>query len=361
MFQRPLQALVGLPFPEPAPNALREEFDGWPIARRRQLMRKCVQRELLIALTGQGRRRVERVPAGVRRVLWHYTWTTLGDSVMDLAPRTLLPPEVELELLICPMLAPLFEHDARFARVHTTPEQCQGPYDFLLLHHFSTDALAVKRRFFRDVPFASMIGHLAGEMFARLQFADHRLRHLFGLPPGPTAAPTLTLPAGPRWDRAHMHVAVSLGARDERRRYGAWYPTLAQVVARWPQGVPPPRFHLFGTANARPDLASIPEGWLQQHAVNHVEQLSLLDALRYHGTCDAFLGIDSGPMHVAAALRQPGVALFTAVNPAYRLLPDSSIEPVTEASPEALAQAFVDRVRRAFASAGALDALHRHA
>lgn len=361
MFQRPLPALVGLPFPDPVPNALQAEFDGWSAARRRQLVRKCVQRELLIALTGQGRRRMERVPAGVRRVLWHYTWTTVGDSVMDLAPRTLLPEGIELDLLICPMLAPLFERDARFARVFTAPEQCTGPYDFLLLHHFSTDALAVKRRFFRDVPFASMIGHLAGEMFARLQFADHRLRHLFGLPPGPTAAPSLTLPPGPEFGQGLTHVAVSLGARDERRRYGAWYPTLEQVVARWPADLPTPRFHLFGTANARPDIASFPQAWLQQHGVNHIEQLSLLDAVRYHGACDAFLGIDSGPMHVAAALRQPGVALFTAVDPVYRLLPNSSIQPVTDASPEVLAQAFVDRVRQARTAARGLDALHRHA
>ena len=38
-----------------------------------------------LVFTGQAHRHVRRVPDGVGRMLWVYTWTTVGDAVMDLA------------------------------------------------------------------------------------------------------------------------------------------------------------------------------------------------------------------------------------------------------------------------------------
>jgi heptosyltransferase-2 len=365
---RPIaRALYGLPFPGSIPEHLQAEFEAWPAARRRQLVRKLVQREALMVLTGQAKRRCANAPAATRRMLWHYTWTTVGDAIMDLAARTLVPPGIEIDLLISPVLAPLFERDARFARVCTDPGQCQGGYDFLLLHHLSTEALAAKRRHFPQLPFASVIEHRPGEMFARLEYGDRRVRQLFGLPPGPTAPPSLALQPLPTLDRGRFHLAVALGARDERRRFPFWRETLSAMLARWPAGALPLTLHWIGSANARPDVATLDRAELRDRSVNHVEQLSLLDAARLIATCDGFIGTDGGLMHVAVATHRPGAALFSAVPPRYRLLPDASVAgldagaAMRAVAPDALAQAAIDRVRPVGAAAHPGHAQHGQA
>jgi len=49
--------------------------------------------------------------------------------------------------------------------------------------------------------------------------------------------------------------------------------------------------------------------------------------------CDLVLSIDSGPVHVAGAVRVPVVAVFGAVNPAFRLPPESRAEAITSNVP----------------------------
>lgn len=370
MLARLHQLLCGLPFPEPIPNHLRAEFAALPAATRRQLMRKAAQRELALTLDGQRRRLVKRIPDGTRRVLWWFTWDTVGDAIMDLSSRFLLPDPIEVELLIRPALAPLFAADRRFARVHTSLETCAVP-DMLLLQYLNTKVMRAKRRHWRDVPFATLLGHTSGEMFSRVHHADRRMRQLLGLPPGEPTAPRLDLPAAPSpfEDDGRCHVAVALGARDERRRYARWADALDETLRRWPGDVPPPRFHLLGTANARPDLAALPGAWIARHADNHVERLTLLECAQLVARCDAFVGADGGLMHVAAATGTPGVAMFGPVPPAYRLLPGSPIAALAEdgggpVAPQRLAQALVDRVGRRRAAGGdgvALQPLDAHA
>lgn len=366
MLQHLHHLIHGLPFPQPVPEHLRQEFESWPGRRRRQLLRKVAQRELAIRLSGQGRRRVERAPAGVRRMLWWTTWTTVGDAIMDLSPRVLLPQAVQAELLIAPSLAPLFARDPHFTHVHTGWETVQGRFDFLLVNHFSTDGLAAKRRHLPEVPFAAMLGHMAGEMFSRVHFADARMRQLFDLPPGEPAPPRLWIEPLREDDGARrFEIAVALGARDERRRYRHWPAALAQVQRAWPAGLPAPRFHLFGTANARPDAADFDPAWLRAHTVDHIERLDLLQAARRIAGCDAFIGADGGLMHLAAATGVPGVAMFGVVPPEYRLLPASSIvglpSPPEGLPPEVLAQALVDRVHGTPAHGGLGHLAQRHA
>jgi hypothetical protein len=362
MLERLRHLIHGLPFEQPVPEHLREEFEAWPAHRRRQLLRKVAQRELAIALSGQRRLRCHATaPAAVRRMLWWTTWTTIGDAIMDLSPRFLLPAGVEVELMISPALAPLFAQDSRFTRVHTgwdTVDAAAGRYDFLLVNHFSTDSLRDKRRHLPQVPFAAVLGHMAGEMFSRLHVADARVRQLFGLPPGDPLPPRLDLAPMAMPDDGRCHVAVALGARDERRRWRGWNDALLAVLQRWPAGAKPPCFHLLGTANARPDREGLSPALLATHCVDHIERQSLLQAAQCIAGCDAFVGPDGGPMHVAVATGRPGVAMFSVVPPEYRLLPGSPVWPLRAdaegrpPAPEVLAQALVDRVHGAAAQRG---------
>lgn len=347
------------PFAAPITEALEAEFAALPAARRRQAIRKLWQREGLLRWTGQAGRRLERVPPDARRILWVTTWTTVGDAVLDLAARSLVPDGIELDLCIAPALAPLFTHDARFRRVHTDPAACTGRYDFLLLDVLSTRSIRLKAWQFGGPPFATLRGHLLGERFDRAAFADRRIRQLFGLPPGVVVAPwltplprdwTLTPTLPPPAPASAFRIAVALGARVDAKRYRHWPAALERLVALWPTDRPRPQFLLIGQGpSAQEDLAAFEPRFLDRHAVVAVDAGTLHDAAVAIAASKAFLGVDGGLMHVAAALGVPGLAVFAGVEPAWFLRPDGPVrawrvEALEAVEPEPLARRFLEVV-----------------
>src|ERR1700690_2849640 len=130
MMLRGKHPIHGLPFDGDVPNRLRDEWKAMPLRARFQRLRKALQRDLGMLAAGQAGLCVERAPAGTRKVLWIYNWTTLGDSIMDLPARFGVPDGVELDLCIPPALAGLYLGDARFAHVRTRLEDCAQDYDF---------------------------------------------------------------------------------------------------------------------------------------------------------------------------------------------------------------------------------------
>lgn len=338
------------PFAEPIAHALDEEFAAQRLGRRFQALRKAAFRELVLLGNGQARRRVERVPEGVRRILWVYTWTTVGDAIMDLAPRILVPRHVAIELLIAPALAPLFASDRRLRRIHVSPDSLGDDMDFVLLDSFRSTSLRLKAKRYPALPFASMRGHNAGERFDRVAFADRRIRQLFGLPTGEVVQPRLDLgETGARvFDGERFRIAVPLGARVARMRYAHWSGALRKIVAGWPQGVARPLFLLVGQgASARRDMKSIDADLVADHATSEIDSGDLRKSALDIAECDAFLGVDGGLMHVAVAVETPGLALFAGIDPTHRLRPQSSMHAlgsdgeVSDLPPEQVAEAFL--------------------
>ena len=345
--------LHGLPFDEPVANALAAEYGELPLGRRVQAWRKVGSRELALLLTGQARHRVDRVPAECRHVLWVYSWSTVGDAVMDLSARALLPEGVSLDLLIAPHLAPLFAEDARVRAVHTETATVPADIDFVLLDHLGTQPLRLKRRWFPALPFASMRGHQIGERFDRTAWADRRLRQLYSLPMGLVLHPRLPFKR-PRAGRASgrycdsCRIAVPLGARVAAKRYAHWDAVLRTLVTRWPVGAPRPHFLLLGQGDAaRADLALLGGDLIEGHCTSAIDSGDLAKTARDLAGCDAFLGVDGGLMHVAVGVGTPGLALFARVDPAYFLQPDSTMQALCSAGevsalhPEAVAAAFL--------------------
>lgn len=349
MMLRRKHPVHGLPFDGDVPNRLREEWNAMPGSARLQRLRKIVQRDLVVLATGQARRCVERAPAGTRKVLWIYNWTTLGDSIMDLAARFSVPAEIELDLCITPALAALYAWDTRFAHVHSRLQDCAQDYDFVLIHELSTRTLREKRRHLRSVPFAPVLNSFIGEQFARPAFVDARLRHLFGQPSAVAPRPSLSLGAAPARSGDRFDIAVVLGARDPRRSFPHWNQTLHAVLASWPSRLAAPRFRLLGSDNAKAELQKLSIDLRQGHGEDLVGRTSLMQAVRIIRDCDAFLGTDGGLMHVAAAADKPGLALFVAVDPLLRLPPPTRLR--TLLAPGAMADLGAPEVARAFIAA----------
>ena len=342
----------GLPFDDTVDNDLAAEFREQPLGRRAQAVRKALARDAMLVFTGQAYRHVKRVPAGVRRMLWVYTWTTVGDAVMDLSPRRLIPASIEVDLLIAPALAPLFTGDSRFRAVHTDAASCADDYDFILLDSMRTASLRMKRARFRRLPFATMRGHHAGERFDRAAYADRRLRQLFRLPAGPVDAPRLEVERDPRLrgDGDRFLVALALGARLKRKMYPHWAEVIDGLCERWPNDRPGPEFRLLGQGRAaREQQAELLELPLGSRCVSRVDAGALDATARELAACDAFLGVDGGLMHVAVGVGTPGLALFTRVDPVYFLRPGSSMVPLC--TDDELAALPPDTVAAAFLAA----------
>ena len=315
--------IYGLPFDATIANELEREYRQMSPARRFTSMRKVVQRELLLRLTGQSQLRVAHAPLQARRVLWIYPWTTVGDSLMDLAVRTHLPANLQFDLLIEPSLAPLYVDDPRWNKVHARVEDCDAAYDFVLLQDLSTKSLKLKARLARSTPFATVFGHLRGECFDRMSFAQRRMEQIFGIEGTGPAAQSLHMAARGEQSGQQLRVAVALGARDPRRTYGQWPQVLQAVVDRWPAGWPTASLVLMGNQAARQDLALFAPAFLARHCHVEIGQLDLRGVAASITACDAFVGADGGLMHIAVALDKPGAALFVEIDPRLRLLPSA--------------------------------------
>ena len=317
-----------LPFAEPVANTLAQEFAGQRFGRRARALGKIALREMALRVNGQARRRVERVPASVRAMLWIYTSTRVGDAIMDLAPRLLVPRRVEIDLLIAPALAPLFATDRRLREVHTDPNALPPDVDFILLDSFRTASLRLKAKRYPRLPFASMRGHNAGEHFDRVAFADRRIRQLFGLPVEEVVQPELDLgeSGGKVFEEERFRIAVPLGARAARMRYAHWNETLRRIVSAWPKGLAPPQFRLLGQGeSARKDLGAIGGEFVAAHCMAELDSGDLRKSASDIAECDAFLGVDGSLMHVAIGVGTPGLALFARIDPAYSLRPASTM------------------------------------
>ena len=325
MLRRGAHPIHGLPSEQPVANRLREEFEALSRHARRRQWIKLLRREMLIFATGQACLCVERAPPATRTLLWLYTWETIGDAIMDLAPRLSLPGEVQVDLCIAAPLADLFRGDPRFRHIYTRLDDCCGNYDFILLHVLTTKALRAVARRFPKTPFASMLGYAIGEQFDRVAFADARLRSLFGLPPASPPRPTLALGAAIPSNGKRTEIAVALGFRDPRRRYTRWKQTLDRIIDAWPVALPPPLFRLLGSANAEGDLVDFDDAWLAAYGDNLVGRLGLRETATVLRDCDAFLGVDGGLMHIALAADKPGLALFAIIDPGLRVPPRSRL------------------------------------
>ncbi|WP_028311022.1 glycosyltransferase family 9 protein [Derxia gummosa] len=340
----------------PIDHELDREHAARPRRLRINLARRLVLRDLGEILSGRFGRRCMRIGPEVRRVLWVYGWTTIGDSVMDLAARDCFPPRIEVSLCISPRLAGLYSHDPRFARVFTDRDRCGDDYDLILVQDFNTATFKWLRRRYPRLPYAGIIGDLRGERLDRPGFTQGRIRALFNHPGrkhAPRLAPPPRPPALPPSDGPRTEVAVALGANDPRRRVNDWGRLLPLLAERWPTRLPPPRFHLLGIGNAREDADQLDPAWRATHCVDHVDALDLETTSALIHRCAAFVGPDGGLMHVAVGHGKPGCAVFfPPIRPEWRLVTPAALAVVEihasqgPATTEAIADSFISNLMR---------------
>ncbi|HXI72338.1 MAG TPA: lipopolysaccharide heptosyltransferase II [Verrucomicrobiae bacterium] len=111
---------------------------------------------------------------------------------------------------------------------------------------------------------------------------------------------------GARW------IALQPGARWENKRWPARY--FADLVRSTAEQFPDARFAILGSGEDRP-LGEIISRAAPERCLNLCGVTSLLEMIEWVRLCDLMVTNDTGPMHAAAALGKPLIALFGPTEP----------------------------------------------
>ena len=106
-------------FPEAIPGDIDTFLQQTPPLKR---FTKYLKRHLILRLTGQLSLESETIPNNAKRILWiNLSSPSLGDTLMDLAGRTLLK-EFEVTLLTDPFTVQLYQSDRYFNQATNNTE-----------------------------------------------------------------------------------------------------------------------------------------------------------------------------------------------------------------------------------------------
>ena len=116
-----------------------------------------------------------------------------------------------------------------------------------------------------------------------------------------------------KWQTGHARwIAIQPGARWSNKRWPVEY--FARLVRLLADQFPDVRFAILGGAGDKP-LGGIIADADPEHCFNLCGQTSLPEMVEWVRLCDLMITNDTGPMHVAAALGKPLVALFGPTEP----------------------------------------------
>ena len=116
-----------------------------------------------------------------------------------------------------------------------------------------------------------------------------------------------------KWQTGHARwIAIQPGARWSNKRWPVEY--FARLVRLLADQFPDVRFAILGGAGDKP-LGGIVADADPERCFNLCGQTSLPEMVEWVRLCDLMITNDTGPMHVAAALGKPLVALFGPTEP----------------------------------------------
>lgn len=285
---------------------------------------RVLRRRAGLLLSGQTRLLANRIEPAWKRSIWfHDDAPQVGDSLMDLAPRSLLVAHgIVLDLVAPAPVAALFAGDRWLRRVSTDAREIDpGDYDFAIVDRSTLPALASKRAVAARLPWVSIQGDYLAYDFHRSCFATRRLAALLGIR---LSGDDERVHSRQKLERSGEalpasqdppRVAFALGGVHGRRTYRHW----AEVASRLVQSGCA-SFALLGSGNDGGVADEV------RAALDGVDVLDLVGIATLQRTQRAIaesaviVCADGGLMHLACTTATPVVALFDAsVDPAWRL------------------------------------------
>lgn len=295
----------------------------------RKLGWRALRRRLVFMLSGQAKLKINSLENIGKRGLWLYFGEgQIGDALMDLAPRSLLHAQgFSMDLLTDQALASLFHGDPWFATVTGDVSMVAGlPYDFVIVLSHKRRSLQPKTRYFRGLPWVSVLENFTGPNFDRAGYATQRLADLLGLELSSAefsqhACQKLKpceASAGLEQQTSLLEQAIALtvGGVDPLRTYTRWPEVMKQLMRRGKN-----EFLLVGGDNGMAEAEQIEREFGDSARVhNYVGKCSLEQSHCLLAASRVAVCTDGGLMHLAATTQTPLVGLFSsAIQPQWRL------------------------------------------
>jgi len=301
------------------------------------LLRKYFHKFILLKFFGM--LSLERKPAPTDRILWlfsgkdHFSYRSIGDSIMDLSGRALLKASGrKVDLLTFHNLAELFSQDDVFERIYTNINQIDvGQYDHILFTIYTPRSIRLKIQYFYSKTFSSLWKYLQiNGQYNQITYSYAAINDLFNV--GLTddeinqiAKPYLitnqtTKKIVKSLDIADPYIVISVGGMDNSRTYEQW-PEVLRLMDLKQEIFKIKKVLLVGSGNGLEMANTLTnEKYETIEIVSYVNELPILQVAELINQATIFVGTDGGLMHVAHSTNTPTVTLFTTnVDPRYRL------------------------------------------
>lgn len=293
---------------EMVPSGLRVFIQSGEFRRARWVL-KYFRRVVIYLLYGRLlglAPELDKIPADAQRILWiNLAAPSLGDSLMDLAPRRLLS-RLSIVLLTDPLNAPLYKEDSYFKAVFTSHDELkqeykEGQFDCVICDSFSSRTILAKLKTAPLSPFVSLYRFTNGFEVHRTRFAYERIASL--LDQSVKVEDQLLHLGGVRKScQKRFDVCVAVGGKWAFRTYARWMEVIQPLVSA---GL---SVHLVGSDNGVDEarrLTSLFPSISSSVGVSSLEQVMVeISSARI------FVGCDGGLWHIASAYSIPSVALF---------------------------------------------------
>lgn len=271
-----------------------------------------------------------KVPQNAKRILYVYLGNpNLGDSIMDLSPRTLWAEKgLQVDMYTNSVIASLYKDDPSFHKIICQSRDLDVDYDYIVLQSYSWKCLKFKWRHYFFKPFVSLHGHYYGCEFNRLVFAEAAWRDVLELPKA-SSKNSCSAVFNLRLDhtsnegmRNRNKVALAIGGIVDWRTYANWVDVVLKVQYR----LPDLEWVLIGSENGIAEAETLMQCELKNIKItNLVSHLPLNDVFLQLKNVALLVAADGGLMNIGRAAKVPIVALFAReIHPLMRFAPCDS-------------------------------------
>lgn len=290
---------------------------------------RALRRRLIFAGSGQAKNQLNSLAPVGKRGLWLYFGEgQMGDALMDLAPRSLLKDEgFRMDLLTDKFIAHVFQNDPWFENVTDDASSLtEVPYDFAIVLSNKRRSLQHKRKYFRNLPWVSLLESFSGPDYHRAGYVTQRLSDLLSLDLTPAefsrhACQKLKTQMTSddfqsQTSEIKNAIALCLGGVDPLRTYTGWSSVISELIQRGNH-----EFLLVGSGNGLAEAQRLQKQF--RNSVRLHDYVGKCSIAQSHDLLAAAKGVicaDGGLMHLAATTSTPMVGLFSSsIRPEWRL------------------------------------------
>lgn len=304
---------------------------------------RALRRSLVFATSGQAKSKLDSLKMVGKRGLWLYFGEgQMGDALMDLAPRSLLKNQgFRMDLLTDKPIAHLFQEDPWFETVtDDVLSLAEVPYDFAIVLSNKRRSIHFKRKYFKKLPWVSILESFSGPDFHRAGYATQRLSDLLDLELTPTEfschASQKLRPHQASTDfklqtsQVKNAIALCVGGVDPLRTFTDWEAVIAELMRCGKN-----EFLLIGSDNGVSEAQRITQKFGDAALIHDcVGKCTIAQSHDLLAAARVVVCADGGLMHLAATTATPLIALFSStIRPEWRLPSRATATAVCSSSP----------------------------